>query len=195
VLEIHTNDEHEPFMFDGTTAELFRTVRVIGGQVVFVELSPGHLINTAHIERIVDDARPADCEGFEEPGHFPCERLRGHDGHHWGSVDGPVTENLKRLEEIEKQDPASYVEPAPLPARQGEVRATPIPGGPGSCRHGFIQGTCSQCNREWVGGVEPNVCRDCGTQHVGACVPEEAQASDPGFEDGGYFDSEASLLP
>jgi hypothetical protein len=84
----------EPWVYDGTTAELFRTVRVIGEQAIFVEVSPGHLINVAHIERIAED-------DVEQPNELP-----------------------------------------------GEVRATPIPGGPASCPHGFIAGTCSVCNRE-----------------------------------------------
>lgn len=66
MLTIYLSDELEPFMFDGTAVELFRNVRVIGEQVVFVELSPGHLINIAHIERIVDDA-----ESAELPAHPP----------------------------------------------------------------------------------------------------------------------------
>lgn len=49
----HGEDE-SPWFYDGTTAELFRTVRVVGSQVVFVEVSPGHLINVAHIERIAE---------------------------------------------------------------------------------------------------------------------------------------------
>jgi hypothetical protein len=49
------SEEESPWFYEGTTAELFRTVRVIGEQVVFVEPSPGHLINVAHIERIAED--------------------------------------------------------------------------------------------------------------------------------------------
>lgn len=88
------SEEESPWFYEGTTAELFRTVRVIGGQVVFVEVSPGHLINVAHIERIAED----------------------------------------QPEEIELVDRG--------------VPASPIPGGPKSCPHGFITGTCSVCNRE-----------------------------------------------
>lgn len=37
-------------------AELFRTVRVVGERLVFVEPRPGYLINLAHVESIEDDA-------------------------------------------------------------------------------------------------------------------------------------------
>jgi hypothetical protein len=55
------SEEESPWFYEGTTAELFRTVRVIGSQVVFVEPSPGHLINVAHIERIAED-QPEEIE-------------------------------------------------------------------------------------------------------------------------------------
>jgi hypothetical protein len=99
-----------PWFYEGTTAELFRTVRVIGEQVVFVEVSPGHLINVAHIERIADDVEQPDklAALLEHRGRQRAER-------------------------------------AALP---GEVRATPIPGGPASCPHGYITGTCSRCATE-----------------------------------------------
>jgi hypothetical protein len=108
------SEEESPWFYEGTTAELFRTVRVIGEQVVFVEPSPGHLINVAHIERIAEDV--------EQP----------------GELDATAREAQRVLDEYDAGQPA-------LP---GEVRATPIPGGPKSCRHGFIEGTCSVCNRE-----------------------------------------------
>lgn len=46
--------QDEPFVFGGTTAELFRTVRVVA-EVPFIELSPGHLVNLTAVERIGDD--------------------------------------------------------------------------------------------------------------------------------------------
>lgn len=58
MLTIHLNghDEDEtPWFYDGDATALFRTARVLGGQHVFVELSPGHLLNVAHIERIIDN--------------------------------------------------------------------------------------------------------------------------------------------
>lgn len=48
------NDEREPWFFEGSIADLFRTVRV-AGEVAFVEVSPGSLINIACIERIVEE--------------------------------------------------------------------------------------------------------------------------------------------
>jgi hypothetical protein len=55
-----SGDDSEPWFYEGTTAELFRTVRVVGSQIVCIEVSPGHLINVAHIERIVDDVEQPD---------------------------------------------------------------------------------------------------------------------------------------
>lgn len=58
MLSIHLHgkdDDATPWFYEGTIAELFRTWSVIGESVVFVEVSPGHLINLAHIERIVEE--------------------------------------------------------------------------------------------------------------------------------------------
>lgn len=67
--------------------------------------------------------------------------------------------NLTAVERI-IDDTVPY--PADLPDQCGdsseviqrdvEQRATPVPGGPGCCPHGFIQGTCSRCER----GNEPH---------------------------------------
>jgi hypothetical protein len=132
------SEEESPWFYEGTTAELFRTVRVIGEQVVFVEVSPGHLINVAHIERIAEDAEQPD------------------------ELDAAAAERVaQRLAEqpTPNTEWVGGVEPAPcsgcggkhvgecglVASLPGEVRTTPIPGGPKSCRHGFIEGTCSQC--------------------------------------------------
>jgi hypothetical protein len=60
-----SGDDSEPWFYEGTTAELFRTVRVVGSQIVFIEVSPGHLINVAHIERIAEDVA-CTCEQPDE---------------------------------------------------------------------------------------------------------------------------------
>ena len=58
-IHLHGKDEDAtPWFYEGTIAELFRTVRVTNGYHAFVEVSSGHLINIAHIERI--DEQPTD---------------------------------------------------------------------------------------------------------------------------------------
>lgn len=52
MLTIHLAGGDSPFFYDGSITDLFRTVRVIGQAVVFVELSPGHLLNLSEVERI-----------------------------------------------------------------------------------------------------------------------------------------------
>lgn len=47
--------QHRRLSFAMTVAELFRTVRVVGEQVVFLEPRPGLLLNLAHVERIEEE--------------------------------------------------------------------------------------------------------------------------------------------
>jgi hypothetical protein len=43
------------YFYEGSIADLFRTVRVIGEHIVFIEPTKGHLINLAEVERIEED--------------------------------------------------------------------------------------------------------------------------------------------
>lgn len=62
MLTIYLADQEERWFFDGDVAALFRTVRVVGERIVFVEPSPGHLINLAHVERIDEEDDTPDVE-------------------------------------------------------------------------------------------------------------------------------------
>lgn len=69
VIEIYTTDRDDPAVFDGTIAELFRTVQVHGGAAVFVQPRSGALINLAHVVRIVTDEEPTEPELAPPPGY------------------------------------------------------------------------------------------------------------------------------
>lgn len=101
MLTIHLSSSGDTYTFDGDIAALFRTVRVVGERIVFVEVSPGHLINLTEVERIVDETEQHDVS------------------------------------------PSFFGVPDDKPA-------TPIPGGPPSCKHGYIEGTCEQCRDESI---------------------------------------------
>jgi hypothetical protein len=121
------SEEESPWFYEGTTAELFRTVRVIGSQVVFVEPSPGHLINVAHIERIAEDQSD--------------------------ELDATAREAQRVLDEYDAEQPDEL--PALLQHRgRQRARRAALPGEAASedlleregCSHGFIMGTCEQCS-------------------------------------------------
>ena len=66
VLDIYVLDEERATTVAMSLSELFRTVRVVAEAKVFLEPSPGSLVNIDHIVRIIEHRDDGECAAQAE---------------------------------------------------------------------------------------------------------------------------------